>query len=94
MRVFAFDPLVGYSPDTFQLNETALKIRWEPLEPGPVGEYVEVVDLDPASGCCYAPVDLDHPAVLAGAGLAPSEGSPYFHQQMCYAAAMKTIAHF
>ncbi len=94
LRVFAFDPLLGYSPDTLQLNETALKVRWEALKPGPVGEYLEVVDIDPASACCYAPVDLDHPAILAGSGLAPSEASPYFHQQMCYAVAMKTIAHF
>lgn len=28
---------------------------------GPVGEYLEVVDRDPASGCCYTPVDLNDP---------------------------------
>src|SRR5689334_23361677 len=29
------------------------------LSPGPIGEYLEVIDYDPASGCFYAPVDLD-----------------------------------
>jgi hypothetical protein len=94
LRVFAFDPVTGYSTATQQLNETTLEIRWERLEPGPVGEYLEVVDVDPATGCCYAPVDLDHPTPLSQAGLPPSEANPRFHQQMVYAVAMKTIAHF
>ncbi len=64
------------------------------LERGPVGEYVEVVDFDPASGCFYEPVDLDNPDVLAQDGLAPSEGNPQFHQQMAYAVAMTTIRNF
>ncbi len=25
------------------------------LQPGPAGEYLEVVDIDPVSGCAYAP---------------------------------------
>jgi hypothetical protein len=69
-------------------------VPWETLAPGPVGEYVEVVDFDPASGCFYAPVDLNHPDVLAQHGLPPSEGSPQFHQQMVYGAAMTTIDRF
>jgi hypothetical protein len=64
------------------------------LLPGPVGEYIEVVDYDPASGCFYAPVDLNDLAVVAQDGLPPSEGDPRFHQQMVYAVAMKTIQHF
>jgi hypothetical protein len=60
----------------------------------PVGEYLEVVDVDPASGSCYAPVDLNDPNLLAQNGLAPSEANPQFHQQMCYAVAMRTIDHF
>jgi hypothetical protein len=58
------------------------------------GEYVEVVDYDPASGCFYAPVNLNCPEVLAQNGLAPSEGNPQFHQQMVYAVAMTTIDRF
>jgi len=65
-----------------------------PQGKGPVGEYIEVVDIDPASGCVYAPVDLNDPHLLAQDGLAPSEGEPRFHQQMVYAVAMTTIEHF
>ena len=63
-------------------------------QPGPIGEYIEVVDVDPASQCCYAPVDLNDPYILTQIGLTPSEASPQFHQQMAYAVAMKTIEHF
>jgi hypothetical protein len=42
----------------------------------------------------YPPVDLNAPELLATDGLAPSESDPRFHQQMCYAVAMKTIEHF
>src|SRR4029077_20657136 len=70
-------------------------IPWElKLEPGPVGEYLEVVDYDPASACFYAPVDLSDPFLLAQDGLAPSEGNPHFHQQMVYAVSMITIRNF
>lgn len=64
------------------------------LKPGPVGEYLEVVDYDPASNCFYDPIDLNSPFLLAQDGLAPSEGNPQFHQQMVYAVAMTTIKHF
>ena len=64
------------------------------MQPGPVGEYLEVIDVDPASGVIYPPVDLDDPSLLAQDGLAPSEGNPQFHQQMVYAVAMSTIGHF
>src|SRR5262245_6596522 len=43
------------------------------LHPGPIGEYLEVIDYDPASGCFYEPIDLDSPHVLAQDGVAPSE---------------------
>ncbi|HSG38881.1 MAG TPA: peptidase S8, partial [Thermoanaerobaculia bacterium] len=71
-----------------------LRIPWEDLEPGPVGEYLEVVDVDPPSDCCYAPVDLDDRFLLAQDGLDPAEGDPQFHQQMVYAVAMTTIRNF
>ncbi len=64
------------------------------LMPGPVGEYVEVVDVDPASNCAYDPVDLNDPILLAEGGLPPSEGNPQFHQQMVYAVAMRVIETF
>ncbi|MEM7043842.1 MAG: tetratricopeptide repeat-containing protein [Pseudomonadota bacterium] len=64
------------------------------LNHGPIGEYIEVIDYDPASDCFYEPVNLDDPRLLATDGLAPSEGSPQFHQQMVYAVAMSVIDRF
>lgn len=95
LRVFAFDPLLGTSLDTMHINEAVLKVRWEQnLKPGPVGEYLEVIDVDPASDRAYLPVDLNQPEVLGQDGIAPTEGNPQFHQQMVYAVAMRTIEHF
>lgn len=64
------------------------------LTRGPIGEYLEVIDYDPASGVFYEPVDLNAPLLLAQDGLQPAEGNPQFHQQMVYAVAMTTIEHF
>lgn len=95
LRVFAFDPSLGAELETYALNETTVEITWEDgLKPGPVGEYLEVVDIDPASGCAYAPVDLNAPELLSQDGLRPSESDPRFHQQMVYAVAMRTIRAF
>ena len=95
LRLFAYDPSLATDPEMFGINIATVSIRWEnDLKPGPVGEYLEVIDVDPASRCCYAPVDLDHPHVLAQNGLQPSEANPQFHQQMAYAVAMRTIDFF
>lgn len=95
LRVYAFDPSLATRLDTALINDIVLEVPWEDdLRPGPVGEYLEVVDYDPATACFYAPVDLDDPHLLARDGLAPSEGNPQFHQQMIYAVAMTTIEQF
>jgi hypothetical protein len=94
LRGYAFDPSLTTQLETALVSEITYKLPWEELGPGPVGEYLEVVDYDPPSGCFYAPVDLDDPSLLAQNGLAPSEGNPQFHQQMVYAAAMTTIDRF
>jgi hypothetical protein len=95
LRVFAYDPSVELRLDTLSLNEATLDVRWEKdLQPGPVGEYLEVIDVDPSSQCCYAPINLNHPHLLVQDGLRPAEANPQFHQQMAYAVAMKTIQHF
>lgn len=94
LRAYAYDPVLSGRMGGWAVNEAALSVRWEPLTPGPVGEYLEVVDVDPASGCAYAPVDLDDPRLVAGDGFSPNEGNPQFHQQMVYAVASKTIEHF
>lgn len=95
LRIFAFDPGVSAQFDLSSIGEITISIPWErDLGPGPVGEYIEVVDADPASGAFYKPVDLNEQWVLAQNGVAPSETNPLFHQQMVYAVAMTTIGHF
>jgi hypothetical protein len=95
LRVFAFDPLFSRQLDTSDINEVTLKLPWdEHLEIGPVDDYLEVVDYDPASQAFYEPVDLTDPKLIAQDGLPPSEGNPQFHQQMAYAVARTTIGHF
>ncbi|WP_372898037.1 S8 family serine peptidase [Stieleria sp.] len=94
LRAYAVDPSLTTSLETAGISEVTLKLPWETLQPGPIGEYLEVVDVDPPSGCFYEPVDLDAPALLAQDGLPPSEGSPQFHQQMVYSVCSLTIKHF
>ena len=94
LRGYGIDPSLTTSLATAPISEVTFKVPWERLERGPAGEYLEVIDADPASGCFYEPVDLDHPSVLAQNGLPPSEGTPQFHQQMVYAVASLTIRHF
>ncbi len=98
-RVYAFDPLLATNPKLVNFNTAVIDIPWEeeweqPLQLGPVGEYFEVVDYDPAAEAFYAPLDPNHPHLLAQDGLPPSEGRPQFHQQMVYAVAMRTVLNF
>src|SRR5262245_26020612 len=94
LRGYAFDPSLSLKLETASINHTVFQVPWEPLEPGPCGEYLEVLDYDPASACWYEPVDLNAREILGQDGLAPSEGNPQFHQQMVYAVAMNTVRHF
>ena len=102
LRIFALDPSLGGSLKSFESKVATIDVRYEVdretgesiLRPGPVGEYLEVVDVDPASDQYYPPVDLDDPRLLIQDGLDPSEGDPHFHQQMVYAVGMRTIASF
>jgi hypothetical protein len=102
LRVYAFDPILSTRIETYGINQVTLQVPWEVdprngadcLGPGPRGEYLEVIDYDPASECCYEPVDLNAPYLLEQEGLPPSEGNPQFHQQMVYAVAMRTIRNF
>jgi hypothetical protein len=92
---------IPWEGEAIDANRSAGSVREEgeaapakALGAGPVGEYVEVVDVDPASGMAYPPIDLNDPYLLAENGLAPSEGNPQFHQQMVYAVTMRTIEAF
>ena len=94
LRGFAIDPSLSTELATSAYSQVTFKLPWEALQPGPVGEYLEVIDVDPASKCFYEPVNLDDPKLLAQEGLPPSEGTPQFHQQMVYAVSSLTIQHF
>jgi hypothetical protein len=94
LRGYSLDPGFSTRLDTAAINEVVYSIPFEKLDPGPTGEYIEVIDFDPASGCWYAPVDLRDERIASQHGLAPSEGNPQFHQQFVYGVAMKTIRHF
>jgi hypothetical protein len=90
LKVYAFDPTRGNSLG----NHMKLDVRYEPLQPGPVGKYLAVIDYDGSNKCYYQPVDLDDPGILLRNGLDPSESDPQFHQQMVYAVASETIRRF
>src|SRR3954470_4434996 len=97
LRGYAFDPSLSMQLDTVVINDITYKIDWEDFDPneqGIIGEYIEVLDFDPASNAIYKPVNLNDPYILASDGLDPSESNPQFHQQMCYAVVMTTIKNF
>ncbi len=94
LRGYAFDPGLSQQFETAAMNEIVFRVPWEPLEPGPVGEHVEVIDHDPASESFYEPVNLDDGWLIGADGLKPDEGNPQFHQQFVYAVAMTTIRNF
>lgn len=101
LRVFAIDPEVAREYASAELNTLTLNLLWEVdrdgvdlLGPGPVGEYLEVIDSDLERGTIYPPVDLNDPEILSQEGLSPQEGDRHFHQQMVYAVAMATIDRF
>jgi hypothetical protein len=95
LRIYSFDPALAARYDLVATSCVTIEIPWEDdLQPGPIDEYLEVVDVDPDSGVVYGPVDLNNPALLATDGLPPSESDPRFHQQMVYAVARKTIQQF
>ena len=94
LRGYAFDPILSQQFDTARMNEMVFRTPWEPLKPGPIGAYIEVIDVDPASNAFYDPVNLDAPSIVGGDGLDPDESNPQFHQQFVYAVAMTTIWNF
>jgi hypothetical protein len=94
LQGYAIDPGLATELETKPVSKITFPVPWEKLEPGPSGEYLEVIDTDPGSNCYYEPVNLDDAALLAQDGLPPSEGSPQFHQQMVYAVASMTIQNF
>jgi len=99
LRGYAFDPSLSLQLETIDVNAIVYKIPWESLDEQegksfPRGEYVEIVDYDPASEVFYPPVDLNNHMLILQEGLSPDVNNPQFHQQMVYAVTMTTIKNF
>jgi len=90
LKVYAFDPTLGRQLG----NDLVIDVKYEKLEPGPIGKRFAVVDYDGSAKTFYKPVDLDNPNLLLREGLDPSESDPRFHQQMVYAVASETLERF
>jgi hypothetical protein len=90
LNVYAFDPSLG----NFVGNQMVTHVRYESVEPGPIGERFAVIDYDGSQRTFYKPVNLDDPKLLMTHGLLPSEADPRFHQQMVYAVASETLQRF
>lgn len=90
LKIYPTDPTQGYQ----SALKTSINVEYEPLEPGPMGGRLEVVDYDGYAQCFYEQVDLEQPEILIQGGLDPSESDPRFHQQMVYAVASRTLANF
>ena len=72
LAVYAFDPSMG----RFVGNYMTTSVRYEALEPGPVGERFAVIDYDGTNKILYKPVNLDDPKVMVGGGLDPTQSDP------------------
>jgi len=99
LQVYAFDPSAALELGSSKFSHATISLPWDDssdgaLRPGPVNDYVEVIDIDPCSRQFYAPIDLEAPEVLGQNGLPPTERDPRFHQQMVFAVVMKTIKLF
>lgn len=99
LRVYAFDPQAALNLGSAKFGHATVSLPWnDPADgevlPGPINDYIEIIDADPSSQAFYEPVNLNAVELLAQDGLTPSEGDPRFHQQMVFAVAMKTIKLF
>ena len=75
-------------------TKITVDVPYEPLEPGPLGERLHVIDYDAPNGRYYEPADLDSAWVAMQDGFDPSEADPRFHQQMAYAVAARVLENF
>lgn len=95
--IYTIDPSLAISLDTFDVAATTVSVPWEELTSdatGFSGEYIEIIDYDPAVDVFYKGLDVNGDDFRLGSGLVPAERDPRFHQQMCYAVVMRTIQTF
>ena len=87
LRIYTLDPTASRLEGAI----ATINVPYEPLEPGPKGRLLEVLDWD---GPTCAVVDLDAPSVLIQSGREPSLTDLMFHQQMTYAICTATYYVF
>lgn len=90
LTVFTQDPATR----RMDVSVAQAHIPYEPLEAGPGGCVVRVIDSDATTHQTYEPLDLDGLGTLAPFGVKPSTTDPRFAQQMTYAVAMATYDRF
>src|SRR5262245_40561958 len=78
LTVFTQDP----STRKMDVAVATLDVPYEPLEPGPEGSVVRVIDRNETSHDVYEALDLDRIASFAPLGIAPTTIDPRFAQQM------------
>jgi hypothetical protein len=69
-------------------------VPFEPLDPGPEGRVIRVIDTNHTTRETYDPLDLDRLGATAPSGIDPSTMDPRFAQQMTYAVTMVTYDRF
>src|SRR5256885_15429275 len=84
LRGYAFDPVLSQQFETAGINEIVFKVPWEQLEPGPVGDYLEVIDYDPASAAFYDPDDLNEASIVGGDRVGTGGRDTLVHQRYVY----------
>lgn len=91
LQIYAIDPMVARLSGS---ETVTISVPYEPLQPGPAGELLQVIDFDASADCYYEPVDLEDRRILLTDGLPPSERDPRFHQQMVYAVVSALLENF
>ncbi|HEU4884446.1 MAG TPA: hypothetical protein VFT45_19470 [Longimicrobium sp.] len=86
LRIYALDPAVS----TQEGAVATVDVPYEPLEPGPVGDFFKVKP----RGDLTEVIDLEDPTLLLTSGRSPSPTDPRFHMQMVYAVCSVVYATF
>ncbi|HSC29265.1 MAG TPA: hypothetical protein VLD67_18460 [Vicinamibacterales bacterium] len=83
-------------PTTSRMDVATADVRvpYEPLQAGPCGCVIRVIDENRTTGEQYEPLDLDRLKAGHATGMRPSTMDPRFAQQMVYAVSMATYDRF
>src|SRR5215470_810011 len=91
LTIIAQDPSVRFRRGILRAR---VEVPEEPLEPGPAGVRVHVVDYDPLTRTLYRPLRLAAADPFARASDRRLLSDPQFHAQNVYAIVMRTLARF